>query len=71
MCGAVFPKSLALKLEAVQDDKSAQFEIGVEYAIAQCRELRDRGVAGIHFYALNRSPACARILEALGIVPQT
>jgi len=69
LCGAVFPEGLASKLEAVQDDKAAQFEIGVEYTIDQCRELLDKGVAGIHFYALNRSPACERILEALGIKP--
>ncbi|MCH7686721.1 MAG: methylenetetrahydrofolate reductase [NAD(P)H] [Planctomycetes bacterium] len=67
MCGATFPDSLASQLETVQEDKAAQFEIGVEFAIEQCRELLDRNVAGIHFYALNRSPACERILDALGI----
>lgn len=67
MCGAIFPPELAAKLEAVQEDDAAQFEIGVEHAIGQCRELIDAGVPGIHFYALNRSPACERILEALGI----
>lgn len=66
MCGAGFPSTLAERLEAVKDDKSAQFEIGVEHAIAQCRELMAAGVPGIHFYALNKSPACERILEALG-----
>lgn len=67
MCGATFPDSLASQLESVQEDKAAQFEIGVEYALEQCRELLERNVAGIHFYALNRSPACERILDALGI----
>jgi methylenetetrahydrofolate reductase (NADPH) len=67
MCGAAFPPDLASRLEAVQDDLDAQFEIGVEYAIAQCRELRSEGVPGIHFYALNRSSACERILDALDL----
>jgi methylenetetrahydrofolate reductase (NADPH) len=66
MCGAVFPNNLASRLEAVQDDRQAQFEIGVEHAIRQCRELIDRGAPGIHFYVLNRSQACERILNALG-----
>lgn len=66
MCAAVFPDELSSKLEAVQDDDEAQFEIGVEYAIQQCRELMDQGVPGIHFYALNKSRACERILDALG-----
>ncbi len=65
MCGTVFPEDLAKKLEAVQDDKEAQFEIGVEYAIRQCEELRDNAVPGIHFYALNKSQACQKILETL------
>ena len=65
MCGTVFPADLSAQLEAVQDDKQAQFDIGVEYAIAQCQQLRDAGVPGIHFYALNKSQACQKILEAL------
>lgn len=67
MCGAIFPVELAGRLEAVQEDKAAQFEIGVEYAIEQCRELIAAGVPGMHFYVLNRSQACERILDALGI----
>lgn len=67
MCGAVFPDDLAAKLEAVQDDAAAQFEIGVSHAVQQCRELVDAGVPGIHFYALNRSKACAAILDELGL----
>jgi methylenetetrahydrofolate reductase (NADPH) len=67
MCGAFFPEELASRLEAVQDDPAAQFEIGVDYAIDQCRELIEAGVPGMHFYVLNKSQACERILDALGI----
>jgi len=67
MCGAVFPESLSAELEAVQEDDGAQFEIGVNYAIEQCRELIDQGVAGIHFYVLNKSEATERILDALNL----
>jgi methylenetetrahydrofolate reductase (NADPH) len=65
MCRAEIPAELAKRLEAAKDDLSAQFEIGVEYAIAQCRELLAAGVPGIHFYVLNKSQACERILDAL------
>lgn len=65
MCGTVFPAELSSRLEAVQQDAAAQFEIGVEYAIRQCEELQRAGVPGIHFYALNKSDACERILSAL------
>ena len=67
MCGAVIPSSLASRLEAAKQDKLAQSEIGVEFAIAQCRELIDQGVPGIHLYCLNKSQACQWILEALGL----
>ncbi|MBL4886203.1 MAG: methylenetetrahydrofolate reductase [NAD(P)H] [Planctomycetaceae bacterium] len=67
MCGAIFPDELAAKLEAVQDDKEAQMEIGVNHAIAQCQDLLNQGAPGIHFYALNKSQACQQILEALNL----
>jgi methylenetetrahydrofolate reductase (NADPH) len=69
LCGAAIPAELAGRLEASQDDPKAQFEIGVEHAVAQCRELLEGGVPGIHFYVLNRSKACERILDALGLAP--
>jgi len=69
MCGTVFPDDLADRLEAVKDNPQAQFDIGVEHAIHQCEELRAAGVPGIHFYALNRSDACQKILDAMQLRP--
>lgn len=71
LCGAVLPATFAAKLEAAQDNKDAQFQTGVEFAIAQCRELIDRGIPGIHFYVLNRAQACAEILGNLGLASAT
>lgn len=71
MCGAVFPTELAARLEAVQDDPEAQFEIGVEHAIRQCQELIEAGAQGIHFYVLNKSEACDRILDGLQLPAST
>lgn len=67
LCGAVFPTALASRLEAVQHDAQAQFEIGVDFAVQQCQELIDAGVPGMHFYMLNRSESCERILGALSL----
>ena len=66
MCGAVLPAGMANRLDAAQEDKDAQFQIGVDFAIGQCQDLMQRGVPGIHFYVLNRSQACETILAALG-----
>lgn len=69
MCGAIFPEELSSKLAKHQDDPQAEFEIGVEHAIEQCRELIEQGAPGIHFYALNKSQACERIILELGLSP--
>lgn len=67
LCKSEFPTALAERLERVQDNAAAQFEIGVEYAIEQCRQLMASGIPGIHFYVLNRMDACSQILDALRV----
>ncbi len=63
LCGARIPDELGRALDAAADDDERTLEVGVEWAIAQCRELLRRGAPGIHFYTLNRSPATRRIYE--------
>ncbi|MBI2883119.1 MAG: methylenetetrahydrofolate reductase [NAD(P)H] [Candidatus Methylomirabilis oxyfera] len=65
MCGAKIPASFLTELEAYRDDPSGQIDVGVRYAIRQCRELLDAGIPGLHFYLLNKAEATFRILEAL------
>lgn len=65
MCGAKVPPSFLRELDACQDDPNGQADIGIRYAIRQCRELLDAGIPGLHFYLLNKSEATIRILEAL------
>lgn len=67
MCGAAIPSELNSRLEAASSDKAAQFEIGVRFAIDQCRDLLKQGIPGIHFYVLNKSQACDRILQRLDL----
>ena len=62
--GGKLPPELLLALEDCDDD-AATLELGIDWATQQCRELLDRGVPGIHFYTLNRSPATRRIYENL------
>jgi methylenetetrahydrofolate reductase (NADPH) len=56
---------LQLELEKVKDDPQAVMQLGVAHATLQCSELLARGVPGIHFYTLNRSPASRMIVSAL------
>lgn len=66
LCKACLPERFVSALEAAGDDDAAQFEVGVAYAAEQVEELIDAGVPGIHFYVLNKSPATARVLRAVG-----
>jgi methylenetetrahydrofolate reductase (NADPH) len=65
LCGAKIPQPLLVRLESAGDDLARIQQIGVEHATAQCRELIEGGVPGIHFYTLNRSPATVEVLERL------
>lgn len=65
MCGARLPESFVAALEAHDEQPEDQFEVGVEFATAQVQKLLDRGVPGIHFYVLNKSPATCRVLRGV------
>jgi methylenetetrahydrofolate reductase (NADPH) len=47
------------------DDKDAVATFGQELAIRQCRDLLQGGVAGLHFYTMNRANSVVAVLEAL------
>ncbi len=65
LCGARLPEPFTKSLERYADDPEGQFAVGVEHATAQTRELIEAGVAGIHFYVLNKSRATAQILSSV------
>jgi methylenetetrahydrofolate reductase (NADPH) len=65
LCGATVPMRLTLQLEKVKDHHEAVTQLGVAHATVQCMELLARGVPGIHFYTLNKSPATRMIVSAL------
>lgn len=70
-CGATIPFPLAEELDRRRNDPRAVMELGVAHATAQCIELLDRGVPGIHFYTLNRSTATREIYTALQAAGRT
>lgn len=63
MCGATIPQPLLKRIEAVEDDSEAVRHIGMYHSTQQCFELLQQGVAGIHFYTLNRSTATRAIYQ--------
>ena len=65
LCGAQLPDTFVQRLAEHEDDDEWQFQVGVEFATAQVRELLDQGVPGIHFYVLNKSQATSAVLQGL------
>ena len=65
MCGARIPAELLARIEAVETNAEAVRAIGVEHAARQCEDLLANGVAGIHFYTLNRSRATREIFSQI------
>jgi methylenetetrahydrofolate reductase (NADPH) len=63
--GAKIPHPLLQKLETIESDPAAVASLGVDYAIAQCRDLLKNGISGIHFYTLNKSKATVQIVQSL------
>lgn len=64
LCGVKLPSALLAELESCGDDEDAMREVGVSYAIQQCRDLLQNGAPGIHFYSLNKSHSVLKIVEA-------
>ena len=65
--GTRFPAPLLRALKRCEDDPAAVANVGIHWATEQARDLIDRGVAGIHFYTLNKSDATRRIYQTLGL----
>lgn len=65
MCGARIPHALLQRIEAADGDADAVYQLGIEHATAQSRDLLRNGVDGLHFYTLNRSRATVDICHAL------
>jgi methylenetetrahydrofolate reductase (NADPH) len=65
--GTRFPAPLLRAIKRCEDDPASVANVGIHWATEQARDLIDRGVAGIHFYTLNKSDATRRIYQTLGL----
>jgi len=66
LCGSRIPARLLSRLQRAGDDEIAVSQIGVDWAVQQCRDLLEHQARGIHFYTLNRSTATIEIYRRLG-----
>ena len=64
MSGATVPPALLSAIQQAPDEEAVR-SIGVQHCIAQCAELIEAGVPGLHFYTFNRARGPIEILAAL------
>jgi methylenetetrahydrofolate reductase (NADPH) len=64
MSGATLPAALRAAIEEAEDEDAVR-ALGVQHCIAQCVELLEAGVPGLHFYTFNRARGPIEILAAL------
>lgn len=67
LSGATIPAELTDKLETYKNEPQKMYQVGLDFAIKQTKDLLARGAYGLHFYTLNKSRAAVEIFEALSI----
>lgn len=66
-CGAEIPRWVRLRLEALQNDKAALQDFGLEVVTRLCETLLKSTCPGIHFYTLNQAEPTLRLWRNLGL----
>ena len=52
-------------MRAHSEDKAAIREIGIEWAVTQCRELMKAGVPVLHFYSMGKAENIEKIAKTV------
>jgi methylenetetrahydrofolate reductase (NADPH) len=66
MCGATITGEVRQGIAALPEGNTdALVELGIDHAVEQCRGLLAAGVAGLHFYTLNRARSTVAIVKRL------
>ena len=66
VCGTAITDEMQSKLDELSKaDKNDVLNFGMDFATEQCRGLLKNGVAGLHFYTMDRSKSTAEIINRL------
>jgi methylenetetrahydrofolate reductase (NADPH) len=65
LCGASLPNRLIRRIEAAGDQPEIMEALGVDWALAQIRDLLDHGAPGYHLYILNRARSALTLAAGL------
>ena len=64
-CGAEIPRWIRMQLQSYGDDVQSIRGFGHEVVFKMCQRLKAEGVNDFHFYTLNQSAACLRLVSDL------
>jgi methylenetetrahydrofolate reductase (NADPH) len=65
LCGATLPAKLLARLEAAGDQPDIVETLGIDWALAQIRDLLANGAPGYHLYILNRAKSALALAAGL------
>jgi methylenetetrahydrofolate reductase (NADPH) len=65
LCGATLPAKLLTRLEAAGDQPDIVENLGIDWALAQIRDLLANGAPGYHLYILNRAKSALALAAGL------
>jgi methylenetetrahydrofolate reductase (NADPH) len=65
MCGAKLPSKLLRRLEAAGEHPEVLEAIGIDWSLAQIRDLLAQGAPGYHMYILNRAKSALTLAAGL------
>jgi methylenetetrahydrofolate reductase (NADPH) len=65
LCGATLPAKLLTRLEAAGDQPDIVETLGIDWALAQIRDLLANGAPGYHLYILNRAKSALALAAGL------
>jgi methylenetetrahydrofolate reductase (NADPH) len=64
-CGAEIPRWIRLRLQSFGDDTASIRAFGLDVVARLCRQLREAGAPGLHFYTMNQGAATVEICRRL------
>jgi methylenetetrahydrofolate reductase (NADPH) len=65
LCGASLPDRLIRRIEAAQDQPEIIEAVGIDWALAQIRDLLSAGAPGYHLYILNLARSALTLAAGL------
>ncbi len=63
LSGSSVPKALSDIIASYGDSPEDMYRAGIDYAVRQCRDLLQNGVAGIHIYTMNKPDVAKQIVR--------